>query len=56
MSTHNICFRRKIRKILCGYPLLSVAMKYPENYIFHHQNMLSEGKAGTINWIINIIN
>ena len=26
MSTHNICFRRVIRKILCGYPLLSVAM------------------------------
>ena len=28
MSTHNICFRREIRKILCGYPLLSVAMNY----------------------------
>ena len=27
MSTHNICFRREIRKILCGYPLLSVAME-----------------------------
>ena len=26
MSTHNICFRRELRKILCGYPLLSVAM------------------------------
>ena len=26
MSTHNICFCREIRKILCGYPLLSVAM------------------------------
>ena len=26
MSTHNICIRREIRKILCGYPLLSVAM------------------------------
>ena len=26
MSTHNICFRREIRKILCGYPLLSVAL------------------------------
>ena len=23
---HNICFRREIRKILCGYPILSVAM------------------------------
>ena len=27
MSTHNICFRREIRKIICGYPLLSVAME-----------------------------
>ena len=26
MSTHNICFRQEIRKLLCGYPLLSVAM------------------------------
>ena len=26
MSTHNICFRREIRKILCGYLFLSVAM------------------------------
>ena len=26
MSTHYICFRGEIRKILCGYPLLSVAM------------------------------
>ena len=26
MSTHNICISRKIRKILCGYSLLSVAM------------------------------
>ena len=28
MSTHNICIRREIRKILCGYPLLPVAMAY----------------------------
>ena len=27
MSTHNICFPGEIRKLLCGYPLLSVAMK-----------------------------
>ena len=26
MSTHNICIGGEIRKILCGYPLLSVAM------------------------------
>ena len=29
MSTHNICIRQEIRKILCGYPLLSVAMEPP---------------------------
>ena len=26
MSIHNICISREIRKILCGYPLLSAAM------------------------------
>ena len=26
MNTHNICFHGEIGKILCGYPLLSVAM------------------------------
>ena len=26
MSTHNICFLGKVRKILCGYPLLSGVM------------------------------
>ena len=26
MSTHNVYFREGIRKILLGYPLLSVAM------------------------------
>ena len=26
MSTHNVCFRRELRQILCGYPLLSGAM------------------------------
>ena len=26
MSIHNICFPGEIRKILCGYPNLSVAM------------------------------
>ena len=26
MSTHNVCFHGEIRKILCGYPRLSVAI------------------------------
>ena len=36
MSTHNICFRGEIRKILCGYPLLSVA-KLTYIYIYMSQ-------------------
>ena len=37
MSTHIICCRGDIRKILCGYPLLSVAMlgTYPIFFIEH---------------------
>ena len=35
MSTHNICFHGEIKKILCGYPLLSVAIK-PWTYIYHY--------------------
>ena len=34
MSTHNICFRGEIRKTLCGYPLLSVAMKLLRKTLF----------------------
>ena len=29
MSIHNICFRGEIRKVLCGYLPLSVAMTEP---------------------------
>ena len=32
MSTHNICFRQEIRKILCGYPL----------YDFHAKILLND--------------
>ena len=44
MSTHNICFRREKRKILCGYPLLSVAMFLQQQNtdffsLFHDENM-----------------
>ena len=28
MSTYNICFCREIRKLLCGYLVLSVAMSF----------------------------
>ena len=39
MSTHNICFRGEIRKILCGYPLLSVAMVASPESVSTHLNM-----------------
>ena len=35
MSTHNICFHGEIRKIICGYPLLSGAVHKP----LHHQDL-----------------
>ena len=47
MSTHNICFCREIRKILCGYPLLSVAMIFLKN-----RHFLS--KKGLMNLIYGI--
>ena len=43
MSTHNICFRGEIRKILCGYPLLSVAMDLWKN-IYRGKLTLKEKK------------
>ena len=36
MSTHNIYFRHEIRKILCGYPLLSVAMQADQSLLWEH--------------------
>ena len=33
MSTYTICFRGEIRKILCVYPLLSVAMRYHKSFL-----------------------
>ena len=42
MSTHNICFHGEIRKILCGYSLLSVAMKFTH----HHWTILREFAVG----------
>ena len=34
---HNICFHAEIRKLLCGYTLLSVAME--SRYIFSYFSM-----------------
>ena len=34
MSTHNICFRGEIRKILCGCPILSVAISRGRQHSF----------------------
>ena len=46
-STYNICFHGEIRKILCGYPLLSVAMHYDYG-IF--ENLLEGYWWGQIGW------
>ena len=42
MSTYNICFYREIRKILCEYPLLSVAMHI---YLITHNMLLWRNKT-----------
>ena len=46
MSTHNIYFRGEIRKILCAYPLLSVAMllvvsrtQWVKTVMLHHAQL-----------------
>ena len=40
MSTHNICICQEIRKILCGYPLLSVAMSDIAFYAVYSESSL----------------
>ena len=55
MSTSNICFRREIRKILRGYPLLSVAMHLSTyQNIFTGQVILQFQNNGTTkgSWLI----
>ena len=42
MSTHNVCFHGEIRKILCGYPLLSVAMHGSSNDKSNHDIFFME--------------
>ena len=39
MSAHNICFTGEIRKIICGYPLLSgakqnITISFTRKYFF----------------------
>ena len=43
MSTHNICFCGEIRKILCGYPLLSGAMVILKNLSARCGNQVAYG-------------
>ena len=54
MSTHNICIRREIRKILCGYPLLSVAMIVKYFHIHsngcHYHFTRSNQKFEQVHW------
>ena len=43
MNTHNICFRREIRKILCGYPILICSY----GVFFHKGSRSKTSKART---------
>ena len=45
MSTNNICFCGEIRKILCGYPLLSVPMILVEQVDFDHLLVIDKSTA-----------
>ena len=42
MSTHNICFRGEIRKIFCGYPHFSGALKYVRSIDRYYSNSSSD--------------
>ena len=49
MSTHNICFRGEIRKILCGYHLLSVAMVFIHSSFYHCLSVCLHASIGSFN-------
>ena len=42
MSTHNICFYREMRKILCGDPLLTGAMIQRYNHLLYKPSLLAQ--------------
>ena len=48
MNTHNICFHVEIRKILFGYPLLSVAMIKQPHFINDQCNLTLEVRGTRI--------
>ena len=48
MSTHNICFHGEIRKTLCGYPLLTVAMNLHNSYTVFTLSFLTVKPAQTL--------
>ena len=47
MSTHNICFCGEIRKILCGYLLLPVAMRIPVYIAYHASSSMLDISTGS---------
>ena len=56
MSTHNIWFRQEIRKILCGYPLLSVAMSSAVwNIVYAPSTGLSKVLSVSITFFICVV-
>ena len=57
MSTHNICFQEEIRKILCGFPILSGALTY-ETLLISSHNVCFHGKirkVSIISWLKNVV-
>ena len=48
MSTHNICIPQEVRKILCGYPLLSVAI---QSTIFPHIICLQDEEKNVMSYV-----
>ena len=55
MSTHNICFHGEIRKILCGYLLLSGAMVYSKNWGQASSNNIDPDQMLQI-WVYTVFN
>ena len=61
MSTHNICFHGLIRKILCGYSLLSGAIRmiFNSKHIFRVTNdflILARKKGPTFHTSCRLLN
>ena len=55
MSTHNICIRGEIRKILCGYPLLSLAMLQHDSINFRILSIVFVLYSSGVFWFLALL-